>query len=652
MTKSATNFPKTQVLIWLLWAISLIIFLIIPTKAPAARWQSCVGEKAPAADWPLLATAVDRCRRDRSAFPWSTKKRLRKWAWKRYQTLKRAHRRAVWTARVARLALAGALTMAEVVDWLTHSQLRRRLGALPVLYALLEVLEVREIINRHCPTQAEVDHGTVAIVLILNRLNAPRPLYRVAAWLAQTVLVYSLDVEAAKFNDDRLARTLDALSEHAQAIWQAVVHQAYVKAEIDLSVIFYDLSAFIAHGEYKDSDYLDFGFAHNTPMNKRKFKMGLNTTADGNLPVDYKLWPGCTADKATVQENMARLARLLKRHHWSVGETLMIGDRANLNDELALSYQDHNLSYLAGLQTQKKCHRQLLVSIPEKQFYSQLLTDEKGPQGYWGRLCTIQFKHEGRQTTHRGLVVLSGPMRTAIRRSRAANLHALRQELSDVKAKIGQPYYRSIKCVQRRANTRLKNSPVGKLMRAEAYLDEHDQVRLRWWVDRSALWRAMQSDGRYLLVTNDWNLSPQEMLALYRQKDGGEKCFTVAKSDLRVSPIYLHKDRRIEAMLLVNMLALLTYSLLERQAHKNGLQLTTRRIIEKLSALQVVETLCWDGSRLYRITPVDTEQAVLLTILAALLEELRQPPTPGPQLPDGGTLPLALPPPRRFHQLL
>lgn len=349
---------------------------------------------------------------------------------------------------------------------------------------------------------------------------------------------------------------------------------------------------------------------------------------------------------------MARLARLLKRHHWSVGETLVIGDRANLNDKLALSYQDHNLSYLAGLQTQKKCHRQLLVSIPEKQFYSRPLTEEKGPQGYWGRLCAIQFKHEGRQTTHRGLIVLSGPMRTAIRRSRAANLHTLRQELSGVEAKIGQPYYRGVETVQKRADTRLKNSPVGKLMRAEAYLDEHDQVRLRWWVDRLALWQTMQSDGRYLLVTNDWNLSPQEMLALYRQKDGGEKRFTVAKSDLHVSPIYLHKDRRIEAMLLVNMLALLTYSLLERQAHKNDLQLTTRRIIEKLSALQVVETLCWDGSRLYKITPVDTEQAVLLTILATLLEELRQPPTPGPQLPDGRTLPLALPPPGRPHPLL
>ena len=139
------------------------------------------------------------------------------------------------------------------------------------------------------------------------------------------------------------------------------------------------------------------------------------------------------------------------------------------------------------------------------------------------------------------------------------------------RTKIGRPWYRTVAAVQQRANTQLKNSPVGQLMRAEAYTDEQGQVSLRWWVDRYALWQAMQRDGRYLLVTNDWALSPQRMLSLYRHKDGVEKRNQVSKSDLKVSPIYLHKDERIEAMLLINMLALLAYSLLERLVHQGGL---------------------------------------------------------------------------------
>jgi hypothetical protein len=155
----------------------------------------------------------------------------------------------------------------------------------------------------------------------------------------------------------------------------------------------------------------------------------------------------------------------------------------------------------------------------------------------------------------------------------------------------------------------------------------------------------MQRDGRYLLVTNDPTLSLRKMLILYRQKDGVEKRIQVSKQNLKVSPLYLHKDARIESMLLVNMLALLAYSLLERQAHQSGLQMTTRRIIAKLQNLNVVETFCRDGSYLIRLVPVDEEQAVLLQVLAQMLADLRLPRWPHPLLPAGQNWPWALPPP-------
>jgi transposase len=550
-------------------------------------------------------------------------------------------------ARLARLALTGALTLAQLLDLVTRCQLRRHLGALPVLYALLDTLRVRDIINDYCPTRAEVDHGTVALVLILNRLTMPLPLYQVADWLARTVLVYTLGIPAAKFNDDRLARTLDAICPHSRDIWQAVIEQALVQARVDLSLIFYDLTAFVVHGSYADSQHIDFGFANNTPMNKRKFKAGLNVSADGNLPIDYQLWSGRTTDLATVQENMKRLERLLRQQGKAVNETMVIGDRGNLSDKLALAYDDHNLRYLAGLRLLKKTHQALLLAVSERQLYGSPLTPERGCQGYWGLPCGVPFEHEGRRAVHQGLVVLSGPMRTALRRKRAAKLRALSQALREVEAIIGQPRCRTVKMVQRRANAKLKSSSVGKLMRAEAYTDEQGHVALRWWVDKNALHQAMERDGRYLLVTNDWSLPPKKVLALYHQKDGVEKRIQVAKGPLRVSPVYLHKDERIEAMLLLNMLALLAYGLLERQVHQGGLRVTTRRIIERLQSLDVVETHCWDGSYLLRLVPVDDEQIVILQVLAHVLVDLHLPHLQHKALPTKGLQPWSLPPPHR-----
>ena len=635
--KSATESQYTQVLAWLIWIIVLLVFL----RAPESSLD------APASEALALAGVITPHWRDDPLFCW--KYRLRVIIRRQRGVLRRTRHRVAWASRLVTLALRGALTMAQVVDWLTRAQLRRHLGALPVLYGLLEVLQVRDIINRHCPTAAEVDHGTVAMVLILNRLVAPRPLYRVADWLARTVLVYQLGVSAKKFNDDRLGRTLDAISEHSRDIWQDIVHRALVQGGVDLSVVFYDLTAFIVHGEYTGSEHVDFGFAHNTPMDKRKFKTGLDVSADGNVPLEYALWAGRTADLATVQENMEQLCRLLKRHGWSVRETIIVGDRANLNDELAIAYDDHRLRYLAGLQPHKKAHRELLVAYPDQQFHALPLNDERGRKSYWGRPCQVTFEHDGRQVTHKGLVILSGPMRSALRKGRATKLRALRQELKGVQAKMGKPYHRTVEAVQKRADTRIKKSPVGKFMRANAYTDEQGQIRLRWWIDRHALLLALRKDGRYLLVTNNWSLSPQRMFDLYREKDGVEKRFRISKSDLKVSPIYLHKDERIEGMLLINMLALLTYSLLERQSRQNGWQMTTRRIIETLASLDVIETLCWDGSLLYRIVPLDEEQAALLEILALVLTGLRRPRWPHSLLPSGNLLPLALPPPTTWR---
>ena len=636
--KSATKSQYAQVLAWLIWVIVLLILI----RAP----ESCLDGAT--AELPALTGGITSPWRDGALFHW--KYRLRVVIRRRRRALRSTCQRVIWATRLVKLALRGALTMAQVVDWLTRSQLRRHLGALPVLYDLLEVLQVRDIINRHCPTAAEVDHGTVALILILNRLVAPRPLYRVADWLARTVLVYQLGVPAQKFNDDRLGRTLDAISQHSRAIWQDIVHRALVQGDVDLSVVFYDLTAFVVHGEYADSAHVDFGFAHNTPLDKRKFKTGLNVSADGHLPLEYALWSGRTADLATVQENMERLCRLLQSGGRSVQEVVIIGDRANLNDELALAYDDHELRYLAGLQPHQKAHRELLVAYPDSQFHALPLNAERGGKGYWGRPCPVTFEHADRQVTHQGLVVLSGPMRSAIRKGRATQLRALRQALQQVQSKIGKPWYRTVAAVQQRANTVLKNSAVGKFMGAEAYTDALGQLRLRWWMDRYALWLAMQQDGRYLLVTNDGTLSPQRMFDLYRAKDGVEKGFRIAKRDLKVSPIYLHKDARIEGMLLINMLALLTYSLLERQVRQHGWQMTTRRVIQTLDSLDVIETWCWDGSLLYRIVPVDEAQAALLEVLARVLTDLRRPHWAHALLPSGNALPLALPPPATWRR--
>ena len=124
------------------------------------------------------------------------------------------------------------------------------------------------------------------------------------------------------------------------------------------------------------------------------------------------------------------------------------------------------------------------------------------------------------------------------------------------------------------------------------------------------------------LVTNDPTLSHQDMFRLYREKDGVEKCFRITKSDLKVSPLFFHKDKRIASTLFINMIALLAYTLLQRQIQQQGLQMTTRRLIQRLDQITLIETRCWDGSRLQRLTPIEPDLVTILQSVAVALDEM------------------------------
>ena len=620
--------PSRGIASWLIWIIVLLVMLLPQgafLKAPVTEiWQSANDPVS----W--LGPSL----RIRWYAAWRL---VRQWInqWER------------WMILAARLW--ACQNMAEVIQVLTRRQIVRYLGALPVLVALLNRLQVRKIINHYCPTRSPVDHGAVALVLVLNRLMAPRPLYKIVDWLATTLIAEHLGIPKDKFNDDRLGRTLDVLAEHLPAIWSDIQQQAFLHYKIDLSILFYDLTALIMTGHYAQSKLVDYGFAHNTPIDDPKVKLGMVASQDGSIPLLFQPWSGRTADKATVQANMHNLRAFLQQQGWQASQVMVVGDCANLNSELAFAYVDANLRYLTGLAKLEKVHRELVLK-PDNRDFERLPLAE----GYWGVPCEVPFTHAGRTITHRGLVVRSDPMRQVLHQERQKNIRELLLALQQIQGKIGQKRYRTEKEVCRRVATQVKRSPAGQLIGVQVATTE-GKISLEWWIDANALQAAERSEGRFLLVTNDFNLSYPEMLALYRKKDALEKRFEVCKQDLKVRPLHVHSDERIQAMLLVNLIALLAYSLLERQAEQHGLCLTTQRIIEQLSTLQVQEIEAWDGSRAWSWHESTPDQVLLLTtLLQALYEKPRSPLHSGPLarnlLPEG--LPLQLDDVLMIHQVL
>ena len=278
------------------------------------------------------------------------------------------------------------------------------------------------------------------------------------------------------------------------------------------------------------------------------------------------------------------------------------------------------LYYLGGLELRKNEHKEIVSDVSIAELKENYLMGKVG-QRYWGVKRPITFTHtyedkEGneieRQVTHTALVVFSEATHRSWRSKYIQQLRELSQILQEeVQDRLNEPYWRTVKTIRKRAQSRIDNSPVGEALKVEVWGKRGD-VKMRWGVDRDALRAMCRLKGRYLLVTDHPDLSPVEMLATYKDKDKVEKRFRVLKGVLLVRPIYLHKDERIAAMLMVNMIALLVYSLAERRCRRNGLHITGREMLYAFASLHVIESRFIDGSVLYQSMPLTQPQQEII----------------------------------------
>lgn len=232
------------------------------------------------------------------------------------------------------------------------TQLSRWLGAIPVLIPILQRLNVVSIINRYCPCQADVDEGTVALVLALNRLMSPRPLYKVADWMAETILDETLGISADKFHDRRIGDFLDAIYPHIDNIWKDVVHQAFQKYNISLKFIHYDITSLYFEGAYEDEDLVDYGYSRDDKSDCKQVNLRLNITDEDGIPTAFKVINGSTADRTTPIDNMKALRELLDNIPGS-DDIIIISDQAMLDRDVIIQYHQQGIGYLGPLPTNK-----------------------------------------------------------------------------------------------------------------------------------------------------------------------------------------------------------------------------------------------------------------------------------------------------------
>jgi hypothetical protein len=110
-----------------------------------------------------------------------------------------------------------------------------------------------------------------------------------------------------------------------------------------------------------------------------------------------------------------------------------------------------------------------------------------------------------------------------------------------------------------------------------------------FWLNRKKLREVRRHERRYLLRTNLTESDPAKLWEYYLRLVAVEEAFKTLKGDLAIRPIFHQRERRIEAHIFIAFLAYCLHVTLGHRLKSLAPGLTPRSVLEKLSAVQMID---------------------------------------------------------------
>jgi transposase len=439
-------------------------------------------------------------------------------------------------------------------------------------------------------------------------------------------------------NDDRLGRVLEDFAPVAEAVRSSVALAAIESFGVDASRLHLDLTALRVAGAYEASSLVQKGWGADRRIARQVQALAV-TNRDG-VPLYMRPEAGAAAELSCIGAALGRLAELLPPglvvcadSAFGHVKTLCEADRAGLGFVVPLreasGWRDRFLAEIGPSAMSAIAYtsrREAHLPMAERTKY-------KGALRPW----EVTDPVTGEQRRFRVAYVWSSEEQAAVREGRQNALQKAEDALGRVARGLGGPYYKTKAQVGTRVAQVLGANVAGLLKVTTG--EVNGKPTLSFWRDLAAIAGAERTDGVYALATNlPGRLSAAKVLSTYKDQSLVECAHRNTKQALRVRPIFLHNDDRIEALISIVGLALVVFGLIEagvRQAlgdeHLDGLlpegrraRPTGRNILAAFQGLGLTYTA--DGIVLDRLT--HTQKRII---------ELLEVPIPWPQQGSSGT---------------
>jgi transposase len=479
----------------------------------------------------------------------------------------------------------------------------KQVDVLPMVKHFMDELDLFNLFKKYVrPTPDSLaDHAESLCILTANIICDNKPLYKVQEWLSKySDGIVDEPIEANLFNDDRLARALCALFDSDRhSLMTEVSCNAIRVHKLLTDEIHNDSTTITFIGNYKnpDPDAVKLKHGHNKDFRPdcKQLVFGLNITSDGHVPLSYKLFDGNTNDDVTHIPNWNGLRTLLEKEDFIYVADCKLCSHKNLthiaqNGGFFITIVPKDRKEVKQFLKQLKSNdiefkdAYQVESSRKKDKVNIFKTYEADPTKKGFRIIWVHSSSKQEDDQARRQKKIDKAMVALEELSPKLNAYHLKTK-KEIRAAVdsickGIKEFLDVKILTERKQIKVKISP-GRPSLKSVYNNKWEFTHsIQWELNKKALLEASKTDGIFPLITNT-ALTACDVLKKYKTQPFLEKRLYTKKTVLEVAPVFLKKEKRIEAILFLYFTALMIVSLMERKIRMN----MAKENIEKLPIL-------------------------------------------------------------------
>lgn len=478
-----------------------------------------------------------------------------------------------------------------------------RVGPLPIINAMLERLNVEKTLDKHLAESGKgrprsLSTARALTVLLRNILVSRMPLYAIPQWLEGFVpeQIGVTEQERCYFNDDRIGRSLERLFDcDPTTLSTDLIVAAVRRFRLTLKQTHNDSTTVTFQGKYhprtdtvsgKTPPEITYGFNKDHRPDLKQLVFELSVTADGFVPIHFKVHDGNITDDQTHRDTWSILRQLV-----GSSDFLYIADSKAAVSETMRFIDEQKGKFLSVLpRTRKECDEFFEYLDDHVVEWTEVRREDstRGKQ----KEQTVYTAFEPPMTIREGFRIVwykSSQKQRDDAERRADKLAAARLKIEVLEGRLNRIRQTNREQALDAANKLLTEMEVDALASVNIeprVIEEFVQkgrgrpgprtnfqmiprtiLTLTMVENAAAIAHAARFDGLFPLVTNS-TLTAKQMLDVYKHQPFLEKRHQQMKSVLDVAPVLLKKPRRVAGLLFLYFVALLISALIEREARR------------------------------------------------------------------------------------